>query len=415
MRSYRVVIAFLTLGLLVVLNCLPGAALAAPFTGSTVAVLGIEPSDVPEALAQQLTDALRSSIRSVTGLKQVQGKDLLEIKMVFGCDNEAASCFAQAGRSLGADILVIGIAKKSVRAIDTVVQLRLIDVKRGVQVGSFDEVVNRSDLGTRADAWLARLFGTATPVPAVNPAVLYVASVPSGAEVSLDGSVVGRTPLTASAATPGRHSLMIATPGYDTVWTSVDLVPGKRIPLDFRLTKKVTPLPVPTMPTNDPISAYEQRRTIPGVRTAHAVIGVGIAAVVIGGAFAAVSIWSWYSYTNIENDLGDRVPLFVPNRPATSDEATWLQKPSCSPPSSLAEFGNTIAFASDCKEGRSLAATTTALVATATVFGVAGLATIVAGWQLEKRARNKAEKATTFLFTPVLAPGYLGASAAGRF
>src|SRR5450432_852107 len=72
----------------------------------TVAVLGIEPVDVPEQLSQAVTDALRQRAAATPGIRMVQGKDLVEMKMIFGCDGEAASCMAQAGRSLGADKLL---------------------------------------------------------------------------------------------------------------------------------------------------------------------------------------------------------------------------------------------------------------------------------------------------------------------
>src|SRR5437763_15661777 len=71
----------------------------------SVAVLGLEPVDVPEPLAQQITDALRQRAASTAGLRMVQGKDLLEIKMVFGCPEELPACMAQAGKALGADQL----------------------------------------------------------------------------------------------------------------------------------------------------------------------------------------------------------------------------------------------------------------------------------------------------------------------
>src|SRR5678815_1395208 len=75
-------------------------AAAAAHADPNVAVLGIEPVDVPEQLTQALTDALRQRAAATPGIRVVQGKDLVEMKMIFGCDGEQASCMAQAGRSL---------------------------------------------------------------------------------------------------------------------------------------------------------------------------------------------------------------------------------------------------------------------------------------------------------------------------
>src|SRR5438552_611857 len=100
---------------------------------TTVAVLGIEPIDVPPELAQQLTVALLQRVSSSSGLRLVQGKDLMEMKMIFGCDGEAPSCMAQAGRSLGADKLLYGTLKKSGGAhgnnARVQVALKVLDVK----------------------------------------------------------------------------------------------------------------------------------------------------------------------------------------------------------------------------------------------------------------------------------------------
>ncbi len=92
------------------------AALAPAFGGIAhadpgVAVLGIEPVDVPEALTQAVTDALRQRAAATSGIHIVAGKDLVELKMIFGCDTEQTACMAQAGRSLGADKLLYGTLK----------------------------------------------------------------------------------------------------------------------------------------------------------------------------------------------------------------------------------------------------------------------------------------------------------------
>src|SRR5258708_8012017 len=65
----------------------------------SVAVLGLEPVDVPEPLAQALTDALRQRAASTGGVRMVQGKDLIEVKMVFGCDGELPARMAQPGKT----------------------------------------------------------------------------------------------------------------------------------------------------------------------------------------------------------------------------------------------------------------------------------------------------------------------------
>src|SRR5579859_6037220 len=99
----------------------------------SVAVLGIEPVDVPEQVSQAVTDALRQRAAATPGIRVVPGKDLVEMKMIFGCDGEQASCMAQAGRSLGANKLLYGTLKKATKnGSHVVAALKLLDVNTGV-------------------------------------------------------------------------------------------------------------------------------------------------------------------------------------------------------------------------------------------------------------------------------------------
>src|SRR3954471_12899323 len=132
-------VRYVRLGVLLSAMLAAGTAAADP---TTVAVLGVEPMDVPEALAQQLTDALRPRAGGTAGLPQraagtagvraVQGKDLIEIKMVFGCDQEQPACMAQAGKTLGAEKLLYGAIKKAGKGSrELAVTLKLLDVRSG--------------------------------------------------------------------------------------------------------------------------------------------------------------------------------------------------------------------------------------------------------------------------------------------
>ena len=59
---------------------------------STIAVLGIEAADgAPESVAVALTDALRQRASAERGTRLVPGKDLIEVKLIFSCPDEAPS------------------------------------------------------------------------------------------------------------------------------------------------------------------------------------------------------------------------------------------------------------------------------------------------------------------------------------
>jgi serine/threonine protein kinase len=63
--------------------------------------------------------------------------------------------------------------------------------------------------------------------PAV-PASIEVVSRPSGAQVFVNGRLVGRTPLVVSDMRPGAHAVRIALPGHQRWVTTVDVAAGSR-------------------------------------------------------------------------------------------------------------------------------------------------------------------------------------------
>src|SRR5690349_1588740 len=84
------------------LSTLPVASRSAVAADNTVAVLGVEATDgAPESVAGALTEALRQRATAEKGLRLVPGKDLVEIKLIFSCPDEAPSCMAEAARASG--------------------------------------------------------------------------------------------------------------------------------------------------------------------------------------------------------------------------------------------------------------------------------------------------------------------------
>src|SRR5258706_2340561 len=182
MRRYR-----LSIALAVLLTA--GAARA----DHTVAVLGIEPVDVPEALAQQLTDALRQRAATTPGVRIVPGKDLVELKMIFGCDGETPTCMAQAGRSLGSDKLLYGTLKKAGKnSSNVLVALKLLDVNTSTVEKFVNDSVPKKDLaGGNIAAAATRWFGALLEVEAKPTPTLT--THPANAAVTIDGTPGRRT------------------------------------------------------------------------------------------------------------------------------------------------------------------------------------------------------------------------------
>jgi hypothetical protein len=208
-------------------------------------VLGLEAlNGAPENVAAEITDALRQRVAATKGYQLLQGKDLIELKLVFACPDEAPACMSQAGKSLGASKLIFGNVKPS--GNDYLVTLKLLDVNRGV-VESFtaDAVPKKhadpNALRAMAPVWLAKLGGKAVGSVQVH------GNLP-GAAVSLDGTRVGVTgadPVVVNDVAPGRHEVSVEKSGYTTSKQEFTLAAGQSLPLDLTLNPVSVEVPKP--------------------------------------------------------------------------------------------------------------------------------------------------------------------------
>jgi hypothetical protein len=362
---------------------------------NSVAVLGVEPIDVPEALAQQLTDALRQRAAGTPGIRAVQGKDLIEIKMVFGCDQEQPVCMAQAGRTLGADKLLYGTLRKAGRGgAQVAVSLKLLDVKAGTVEHSVAETVGKKELaagnvmGTAAK-WFAEL------VPAEAKPILTVTSEPSGATVTVDDKQAGRTPITLRDLSPGAHTVSVSAAGRVTQTRTVELRNGATTDLSISLeAERVTP-PVAQKPTPEPTPAHiptpvqpqpqpAPTASHPGRAAKFVALGALVGAVVAG----SVAIYTWRTYAGLEDTThAELVSIRDANPGATPEQMQFFQAPTCNAPAGLMGVGN---YGSDCSRGQTYANTTTALwVITGALAGTAVISYIIGDRQAAKAEKER--------------------------
>lgn len=357
----------------------------------SVAVLGLEPVDVPEPLAQQLTDALRQRASSTAGVRTVQGKDLIEVKMVFGCDGELPACMAQAGKTLGADKLLYGVVKKGSSKTTVTVALKLLDVKTAVVEKFVNDTVQKRELaGSNVNAAAARWFGQLLEVEA-KP-TLTVTSDPSGANVTVDGQSYGRTPLTLRDLTPGAHQVVVSMSGRQTIQRNVELRAGGSHDVVATLEPEApvvvqkqpvrppepTPLIAPT-PTPTPL------RNEHAGRTAKIVAGVLVGAAVVT---AGVAIYTWRKYSDLETDAHNDLEGLKPN-PVPAADQNFFMNPSCNVPADLAGTPAAQKFHSDCSSGNSFANTTTGLWVATGALAAAGVVSFVIGDRQAAKAKER--------------------------
>jgi hypothetical protein len=219
-----------------------------------IAVLGIEASEAPDALASSLTDALRQRVSSTKGYRLVPGRDLVEVKLVFSCPDEAPSCMAQAGKSLGATKLIFGSVKKSI-GDSFLVTLKLLDANRGIVDAFVAEQITKAQANGPAirgpvQKWFATLTGQG------GTGIIKVRSDVIGASVALDGNpsgIMGTEDLVLSSLTPGKHEVIITKPGYEQAKREVSVASGETATVDVKMIRSAGAAPPPVV-INEPVS-----------------------------------------------------------------------------------------------------------------------------------------------------------------
>jgi hypothetical protein len=208
-------------------------------------VLGLEAlAGAPDNVAAEITDALRQRVAAAKGFQLLQGKDLVEVKLVFACPDEAPACMSAAGKSLGASKLIFG----NVKMVGDLYQvtIKMLDVNRAV-VDSFtaDTIPKKradpSGLRAMAPGWMAKLTGK-------GGGVIQVRSNLAGAAVSLDGTHVGTTgssPVVINDVAPGRHEVSVEKSGYTTTKQEFMLAAGQALPLNLTVSPVSVEVPKP--------------------------------------------------------------------------------------------------------------------------------------------------------------------------
>jgi hypothetical protein len=199
-------------------------------------VLGLEALEgAPDNVALEITEALRQRVAATKGYQLVAGKDLVEVKLVFSCPDEAPACMSQAGKSMGCAKLIFGNVKRS--GADYQITLKLLDVNRGtVEAWASDTVSRRradaAAFKSLAPAWLAKLTGKGTG------GSLQIRANVAGAAVSLDGTRVGFTgsdPVVIADVAPGHHEVAVEKSGYTNTKQEFTLASGQSLPLSLAL------------------------------------------------------------------------------------------------------------------------------------------------------------------------------------
>jgi hypothetical protein len=194
----------------------------------TISVLGLEPAaGAPEAVATSITEAIRQRVTSTSGYRLVPGRDLVEVKLVFSCPDEAPPCMTQAAQSIGATKVIFG----NLQPVGTdayLVTLKLLDADKGVVEGWISEQITKAQtapLAVRGPAqkWFAALTGQTAP------GNLKITGGVVGANVWLDGAqagILGADGLTLAGVAGGSHDVTVSKTGYAKFERKVTVASG---------------------------------------------------------------------------------------------------------------------------------------------------------------------------------------------
>lgn len=274
---------------------------AASAAESSLSVLGLEAAGgAPDAVAAAVTETLRQRVASSGMFRLAQGRDLVEVKLIFSCADEAPTCMTQAAQSLGANKLIFG-SVQPVGSEAFIVTLKLLDGERGVVESWVSEQIPKGQataVGLRAPVqkWFATLTGQALP------ATLKITGGVVGAAVWLDGvqaGLLGSDGLMLAGIASGPHQVTVSKAGYEKWERNVTIASGAT----ERVQVQLTPIEKPAEAQAEPAAAQEGQ--VPaqpepanmGSRVgAWALLGVGL----VG---AGLGVYASYKVSSINSNL----------------------------------------------------------------------------------------------------------------
>lgn len=285
----RPLLSILCLTLGPVLSLAPGAAaLAAP---TPIAILPLEQQEL-EAEAARVHDALRAAVESFPDYveKGPVEMNVEEARMSFSCFDEAPECMSQVGEVLEVGLVVWGKLQRD--ASSWTLRLKLLDVAKQTLVRDQTvRIAKGSDAVGRLETLAADFVkGEPLDVPPLTP--LQVRSKPAGAEIRLDGEVVGVTPAEVLAE-PGAFMLELRHPAHDPVRRAIS-VTREPATIEIALAQAGPPTPAPPPPPPS-VAAAEAQPSRVGLWT-----GIATGAV----AVAAAGAWIYYGLETV--DLADQ-------------------------------------------------------------------------------------------------------------
>ena len=369
--------------------------------GETVAVLGVDTVEAPESAGSALSDALRDKLGSVSGVLVAPKRDYTEIKMLFCADAPSLPvCLVGVARSMKADLAIYGtiVGKGGKQKLQ--VTLKLVDVGADKVLATVEDEAVIAEVPQQAGRWLAQLR------PSWQPSQLYIVSQPVGAEVTLDGRAIGKTPVRIAVAPGSAYAVEVKKRGFVPSSRNATATVGETTEVAFELSpiEAGGPEPLPVTPEH------------PGRVLKIAGIALLAAAAVGGG----IAIYSWRHYEDLrpaaQASLAD---VQRQNPDYAAQQESWFNSRGhgCDFPGSKPANGPVQAYLNQCNEGASFAGATTGLWVGVGVLAAAGAGALGYGIYKDRAAKRdqSAFAPRLKLLSPVVTTSGGGLQAAFEF
>lgn len=200
----------------------------------TLSVAGIDPGPAPTDRAACLGEHLRRQVSLAPGYDLIPGKDIDEIKLLFGCEDLAPECMAKAGQSMQVEKLLWGRLESGRSGYVLIVIL--LDVSSGRVEKSAEEPITRATLKSTCGAQAVTRL--ASGLLATRRSTLTVRVNVAGARVTVGPRFVGVTEdqdLALRDLLPGTHLVQVKRQGYRTFEERITLRPGEERVLNVAL------------------------------------------------------------------------------------------------------------------------------------------------------------------------------------
>ena len=218
---------------------------AAPDAGERkVAMLPLNvQGELPDSDRAEMTKALLSGLER--GAFEVVGPDEVVAASASATGCADAGCAKQVASATGSQYVVR--SSVTIQDRDYQIVVELLDGETGESIAQTEdgcEICGVADVSPMFSTGAATL-GTKIDALATGPSIFTLTSEPAGAIVTLDGEIIGATPLERPIV-PGKHVLRVSADGYIGVEREIVIVEG--VSEELNVTLEQIPSRLPSRP-----------------------------------------------------------------------------------------------------------------------------------------------------------------------